>query len=203
VKNVVFAAASTVALLAAGPASAAEVVYTFAGTFSGTASGQDFVGQNVVFNAVGDTATARIDATTGFRLVDLTSVTASMGGIVVFTLGEPTVFGINQGRNSAGILDRAITKQYFGFNAPALNSYDGTTSFDEISLSSTGGTVGGTFASSSGASTITAISNLRFSAAPAVAAVPEPATWAMMLVGFGLVATTARYRRRGVKLTYA
>lgn len=30
----------------------------------------------------------------------------------------------------------------------------------------------------------------------AVAAVPEPATWAMMLVGFGMVAGAARYRRR-------
>jgi hypothetical protein len=36
-----------------------------------------------------------------------------------------------------------------------------------------------------------------------VAAVPEPATWAMMLVGFGMVGATARYRRRGAKVTYA
>ncbi len=36
-----------------------------------------------------------------------------------------------------------------------------------------------------------------------VAAVPEPATWAMMLVGFGMVAATSRYRRRGTKIAYA
>ena len=35
------------------------------------------------------------------------------------------------------------------------------------------------------------------------AAVPEPATWAMMLVGFGMIGAAARYRRRGVAVTYA
>lgn len=34
-------------------------------------------------------------------------------------------------------------------------------------------------------------------------AVPEPATWAMMLIGFGMIAATARYRRRSVATTYA
>lgn len=36
-----------------------------------------------------------------------------------------------------------------------------------------------------------------------ITAVPEPATWAMMLVGFGMVAGTARYRRRSTVTTYA
>ncbi|MFS0773468.1 PEPxxWA-CTERM sorting domain-containing protein [Sphingomonas sp. 1P08PE] len=39
--------------------------------------------------------------------------------------------------------------------------------------------------------------------AATVAAVPEPATWAMMLVGFGMVGGAARYRRRGTKVAYA
>ncbi|MBB4618343.1 PEPxxWA-CTERM sorting domain-containing protein [Sphingomonas abaci] len=37
----------------------------------------------------------------------------------------------------------------------------------------------------------------------AAAAVPEPATWAMMLLGFGMIGAAARYRRRGVAVTYA
>lgn len=36
-----------------------------------------------------------------------------------------------------------------------------------------------------------------------ISAVPEPATWAMMIVGFGMVGATARYRRRSSKATYA
>jgi hypothetical protein len=35
------------------------------------------------------------------------------------------------------------------------------------------------------------------------AAVPEPATWAMMLVGFGMIGAASRYRRRNTATTYA
>jgi hypothetical protein len=34
-------------------------------------------------------------------------------------------------------------------------------------------------------------------------AVPEPATWALMLVGFGMIGATTRYRRRATNVTYA
>ncbi|MBB4155649.1 hypothetical protein GGQ80_003574 [Sphingomonas jinjuensis] len=36
-----------------------------------------------------------------------------------------------------------------------------------------------------------------------VAAVPEPATWGMMLVGFGMIGATARRRRTAAKVTFA
>lgn len=34
-------------------------------------------------------------------------------------------------------------------------------------------------------------------------AVPEPATWALMIVGFGTVGGAMRYRRRGVGVRFA
>ncbi|WP_082472575.1 PEPxxWA-CTERM sorting domain-containing protein [Sphingomonas sp. Leaf357] len=34
-------------------------------------------------------------------------------------------------------------------------------------------------------------------------AVPEPATWSMMITGFGLIGGLTRYRRRNVKVAYA
>ncbi|KQU61848.1 hypothetical protein ASG67_01350 [Sphingomonas sp. Leaf339] len=37
----------------------------------------------------------------------------------------------------------------------------------------------------------------------AVAAVPEPTTWAMMLVGFGMIGAASRYRRRQPRVAYA
>ncbi len=37
----------------------------------------------------------------------------------------------------------------------------------------------------------------------AISVVPEPATWAMMLLGFGMIGAAARYRRGGVKVLYA
>lgn len=36
-----------------------------------------------------------------------------------------------------------------------------------------------------------------------IAAVPEPATWAMMLLGFGMIAGAVRYRRRSAKVAFA
>jgi hypothetical protein len=33
--------------------------------------------------------------------------------------------------------------------------------------------------------------------------VTEPATWAMMLIGFGMVAGASRYRRRSTATVYA
>lgn len=39
--------------------------------------------------------------------------------------------------------------------------------------------------------------------ASVAAAVPEPATWAMMLVGFAMVGATARYRRRSTTAAFA
>lgn len=37
----------------------------------------------------------------------------------------------------------------------------------------------------------------------AISAVPEPTTWAMMLVGFGMVGAATRYRRRETRIVYA
>ena len=45
------------------------------------------------------------------------------------------------------------------------------------------------------------LANITLSSA-SVAAVPEPANWAMMIVGFGLIGTGLRYRRRGTVLRY-
>lgn len=43
--------------------------------------------------------------------------------------------------------------------------------------------------------------NLSF--ANVAAAVPEASTWAMMLVGFGMIGAVSRYRRRNAMVTYA
>jgi hypothetical protein len=37
----------------------------------------------------------------------------------------------------------------------------------------------------------------------ATPAVPEPATWGMMILGFGLVGASMRYRRRATRVTFA
>ncbi len=82
-----------------------------------------------------------------------------------------------------------------GFNSPTA-SYFGQQLFS--------GTLGaptlltGNFTLFSNNSLSTALGTLSVTSA-----VPEPATWAMMLVGFGMVGATARYRRRATKVAYA
>jgi len=55
-----------------------------------------------------------------------------------------------------------------------------------------------------------AIGGIRFSSSAnsaevdnVVFAVPEPTTWGMMLIGFGMIGAITRYRRRSAKVTYA
>ena len=43
--------------------------------------------------------------------------------------------------------------------------------------------------------------DLTFSAT--ISAVPEPATWGMMILGFGMLGAAMRTRRRGVKVSFA
>jgi hypothetical protein len=42
-----------------------------------------------------------------------------------------------------------------------------------------------------------------FDVSAAISAVPESSTWLMMMVGFGLIGATARYRRKGAQVRYA
>jgi hypothetical protein len=50
---------------------------------------------------------------------------------------------------------------------------------------------------------VRSFSNANKSGIVTISAVPEPSTWAMMLVGFGMMGAAMRYRRRGTKVAYA
>ena len=87
---------------------------------------------------------------------------------------------------------------YFKFQLPSQQSL--TTSFGPVtstSIVTTFPLVG----TSNGFLLFNSSSNVQFSGVVAsVAAVPEPATWAMMIAGFGLAG--AALRRRAPKVTY-
>ncbi len=82
-----------------------------------------------------------------------------------------------------------------GFNSPTA-SYFGQQLFSGTLVAPT--LLTGNFTLFSNNSLSTALGTLSVTSA-----VPEPATWAMMLVGFGMVGATARYRRRATKVAYA
>ena len=88
------------------------------------------------------------------------------------------------------------------FNSAAFATYDGVSN-----ISGVAGVVATqpfSFQTDQGAIVINNVTNITFSAAVAAdAAVPEPATWGMMLLGFGLAGASMRSRRRRTAVTYA
>lgn len=120
-----------------------------------------------------------------------------------FTLDfSKTSFGTTSGVFGAGF-DIVYTTGGFAFvtfgdgataNYTLSGSFFGLTSDTLIRSIAIGGLNG-----AASASFATSIDNLTIGSA----AVPEPATWVMMMVGFAMVGGAARYRRRGVKVTYA
>jgi PEP-CTERM motif len=119
---------------------------------------------------------------------------------------DATTFGTTNGVEAVGLdvgfnqnFDALVTfgdnsSQLFGITRNA-NSFFGLTS-DKLIKSISFGPGGGTTTSTS-----FVFDNLTIGAAGA--GVPEPATWAMMIVGFGLIGASARRRRQSVRTVAA
>ena len=106
--------------------------------------------------------------------------------------------GNNMGNNLGGnlaVLDTAAVgqSQNFFFMTPTTNTrnvYAGTTAFQ--------------FTNPAGASTFTlTASGLTYSAAAAVAPVPEPGEWLLMLSGLALIGFIATRRKEENSMTFA
>jgi hypothetical protein len=153
----------------------------------------------------GDTVTCQVTGT-GTFVCSSASTTITAGQEFTAGISGSTQFiGINFGTNtlslsalSAGSLSGTI-----------LNFTDTTNPFATFSLTSNNGWNGFNVANSSLTNGVLSIdlrgtdfsqgANLNFALTSVRGAVPEPATWAMMLIGFGAVG--AAVRRRNVKTT--
>lgn len=189
------ALASTVAMSA--PASAAMITYTLTGLFSGTAQGGGFMNEPGIFTGIGDTNSAFIAADGVSRNVILSSLKVAAvnnPNVFTFTATSPTSlrFGTNGGY--AGFIVDTDGNNPSVFYTTTLAGYDGVSAVSPTNVNYVESN--GTFQTSLGPLTITNQSNLQFSAA--VAAVPEPATWAFMIVGFGGIGGVMRRRQRSV-----
>ena len=185
--NAVLAAATAALLLSAAPASAVPITYTLSGLFSGTLDGNAFSNYAATFTGIGDTATRTFKQDANF--VTLTSLQA-VGDLdgAVYTLTDsyeffsaPTPFS-TAGFKTVGGLDK------LAFAGPALATYDNNSS---LATSPVVQYFSAPFATDKGIADVTG-TGLTFSAT--VAAVPEPATWAMMIGGFGMIGASLRRR---------
>lgn len=195
------AAALLVSTSIVAPAQAAPITYSLTGSFTGV-NGGEFDNVDATFTGIGETDDAfALDANT--TVVPLSSFTASAGGLT-YTFTTPISFFVNRGDDFAGFLRDDISAGFVRFTS---TSGAGFTGYDGVSaLASTAATFytdfnTGTFATDRGDVLVTSATNLVVSAS--VAAVPEPATWGMMLLGFGMMGASMRYRRKSTAVSFA
>lgn len=201
-------AATLLASTAAVPAAAAPIIYQLTGTFTGSAGGSPFTDEPGVFTAVGDTDTLFTTAD-GSRNVVLSSLSVralNNGNVFSFIGATPTSlrFGTNGGY--AGFIVETDGNNPSVFFNTGLSGYNGVTNVASTSVNYV--VSNGTFATLLNGTTpttltITSQNNLQFSAN--VQAVPEPATWGMMMLGMGMVGFGLRRRAGKVstRVTFA
>ncbi|MDP1027561.1 PEPxxWA-CTERM sorting domain-containing protein [Sphingomonas sp. KR1UV-12] len=125
------------------------------------------------------------------------------------TIGQQYLLTFEWGAGQLQSRDGATTEQLLvGFGNDSFS----TTILNNVSHGFTGwNTVSRTFTATSTSQVLSFLSIGTPNGLPPIAtldnvamtAVPEPATWAMMLVGFAMVGATARYRRRSTNVAIA
>ena len=226
-------AATTVALLAAVPADAATTItfdtlpsgtaLPASGTTIGTqyqSLGVTFSGSNTIGNYTGPLNAWGLIQATG--PAGSGNYLGSFGAIppggpsnyllaprydVMSLLFADTASAISFGLSAAR---PGVTINAYGANGALLQSLAGVVSdsgFTLQTLSATNvarvdlvGTFSGTTANSA---RLFGIDTLTFTANAAAGAVPEPATWGMMILGFGMIGGAARSRKTSTRVTFA
>jgi PEP-CTERM motif len=176
--------------VAAVGARAAPITYIFTGTGTGALDGTSFTSFTV--DLIGDTSNITSGGGENFNTSSLATVTAGgvsdtlTGGgndVVLNSTTFPAVgFGQTQPAPIFAVVEAVAN--------PVFTTYNLATSFPL-----TGGTVSSEVASyitASGTFDVQTITSLNFQA---ISGVPEPATWALLLMGFGGVGAALRSRR--------
>lgn len=186
-RKMLMVGAAAAALFTAGTANAAKV-FNVSGTFSSTVNGPANRG------SLSGSFTTSDDLLTLISY-SLTS-TAVQGSFSAVTYTGTNSLAVYM--PSASVLaNQSFLKVSFGSSDSLLLNFDGALTNSGVSLIP--GLVTGSLENQSN---LFGFSGTRYLTGT-VSAVPEPATWAMMLFGFGMVAGAARYRRRSIAVTYA
>ena len=174
--------------LAAAPACAAPITYTVSGTFV-VSLGSTPLPADIVSTGIGDTN----DVLTGSAIyVPLSSLVANVSLVGDVTATDSYDFFLVNGSNLAGIWTHGTHNIVFQFTDPSLGSYDGISNFGPQSVTNAGG---GSVDTDYGTVSLLGATNLHFAAA--VASVPEPSSWMLLVAGFGLAGLALRSRATG------
>lgn len=179
-RKLVFAAAAAM-LSAAAPASAAS--------FIGDAVTIKRIQGTTVFNTVSTNVGAGIEYTDNFFNIDVSANQVIFDAIPGFSIGsivyEITGLDFDDNPATPNVIEGFTATQIFKAPNQLITSDRATIDANGAFRMSFNQTTG----SSSGLVSVTF-------GAPIQSAVPEPATWAMLIVGFGLVGSMVRSTRR-------
>ena len=166
------------------PAAASQVIYTLTGnTSTGAAFTVTGTGDTTsLFSFLGNVNTPTVALTSNTITVGANSGTISSGPLYFFDNHTVGVAGFNLGLSS-DLLD---------FGAAGFSTYDVISNFGPTPASLF---LGANINTSFGNVDFANATNLSFSAVVG-GAVPEPGTWAMMLLGFGAIGLSVRRHQR-------
>jgi hypothetical protein len=188
---------TALAAMATGMASsamAATITYTLTGLGQARIGNVSETGAFVA-TGIGDTSNLGFPFGAGVPVVPLSSFTIAFGSNV-YTATNAIRFFTNNNIGVAGFND-TTTQDVLDFSSGVFLIYDG---FSNAGPIATTGTFTSVLATNAGALNWTAtppgILTFRAVVGDAPGAVPEPATWAMMLAGFGVVGGAMRRRQR-------
>ncbi|KQU61756.1 hypothetical protein ASG67_00775 [Sphingomonas sp. Leaf339] len=180
-------------------------------TVGGTANGLGVINRNEGDGSTGNSHTIDNSVGLDFIVLQFSKAVTLTGGV----LNAYALNGATARDNDAfvgadtltGNWDQALSLTSWsaitaGLTASTTTSGNGTAA-QRFNLSNVTGNMWIIGASVNNADTLDAFKLAQITATTAVSAVPEPATWAMMLVGFGMVAGAARYRRRKTTAVFA
>jgi hypothetical protein len=188
-----FLLAASASLAIAGAAEAATITGTFASGLAGITSSTPGIGAGSVLTTAGGFVTGTTDDFVPvplFTTLNFSSITATNGTLVSFTSSFGSFSGIISGLLTAPAPNATVNFQSLGTFTPsgALSGFSAGDALLTVGFTQTGNLVPGR--------TPPAISgNFTFAS---VSAVPEPASWAMLVAGFGLVGVATRRRQNVV-----
>ena len=188
--------AATFALVNALPASAAIFSYKITGTGSATLNTTPYTG-NFSIIGIGDNS-VDLNPSPTINAYRLNSLTVNFGGNSVSAI-YPTAFFTNTQFGAAGFVQVVppfvppfTIQDVIDIGHPAFRVYDGTTPLGPIGVNFLAAFF--PLFTDAGLLRVTSrLTNVEFTATPLGAGgVPEPASWALMIAGFGLAGTALR-----------
>ena len=188
--------------IGASPSFAALITYTESATASGSLDGVTFTDATVLLSMNNDTT--NVTSGGGGFFFNFGTATVSIGGGPAVTFTNPIDVFSYQPSTIVGFSDTTVGLDILDTLNGSFATYALTTSIGPITdVSLTNG--GFSFPTSGGAFVLTSVVDRMstFTATTTLAAVPEPQTWALMLVGFAGLGYAGYRRSRKSRLTAA